>query len=127
MLVRGGDDRDLPHIAEMGRPAPVGARLSLDRSEDYIRHGITRSRLLAGLGPPGLRQVEFLVSEEGHMAAAYLVCISYQGRWTIEDAGDRDPTGARLGAMLQVMLAREPSKPCRRSRRGSRIRCSRRR
>ena len=27
----------------------------------------------------------------------------------IEEAGDRDPTGARLGAMLQVMLARYPS------------------
>ncbi len=27
----------------------------------------------------------------------------------IEEAGDRDPSGARLGAMLQVMLARYPS------------------
>ena len=31
-----------------------------------------------------------------------------QGTWFIEDAGDRDPSGARLGAMLQVMLARHP-------------------
>ena len=29
--------------------------------------------------------------------------------WTLEEAGDRDPAGARLGAMLQVLLAREPS------------------
>jgi hypothetical protein len=86
-----------------------GARLSVAGSEDYIRYGITRSRLLAGLGPPGVREVEFLVSEEGHQAAAYLVCVSYQGTWLIEDAGDRDPSGARIGAMLQVMLARHAS------------------
>ena len=66
-------------------------------------------RLLAGLGPPGLRQIEFLVAEEGLMAVAYLVCSVHGGQWTIEEAGDRDPSGARLGAMLQVMLAREPS------------------
>ena len=32
----------------------------------------------------------------------------HEGRWFIEEAGDRDPSGARLGAMLQVMLARTP-------------------
>ena len=31
--------------------------------------------------------------------------------WTLEEAGDRDPAGARLGAILQVLLAREPSRP----------------
>jgi len=108
-LVRGGDDRDLPFIAEMSATRAAGARLSVARSEDYIRYGITRARLLAGLSPPGLRQVEFFVAEEGHQPAAYLVCVSYQGIWTIEDAGDRDPTGARVGAMLQVMLARHPA------------------
>jgi predicted N-acetyltransferase YhbS len=109
VLVRAGDDRDIPHIAELGLIRGAGARLALDRTEDYIRHAIARRRLLAGLGPPGLRQTEFLVAEEGHMAVAYLVCTAYRGRWTIEEAGDRDPTGARIGAMLQVMLAREPS------------------
>ena len=29
--------------------------------------------------------------------------------WTIEECGDRDPAGARVGAMLQVLLAREPT------------------
>jgi hypothetical protein len=33
------------------------------------------------------------------------------GGWTLEEAGDRDPAGARLGAILQVLLAREPSRP----------------
>jgi hypothetical protein len=29
--------------------------------------------------------------------------------WTLTEAGDRDPAGARLGAMLQTLIAREPS------------------
>jgi predicted N-acetyltransferase YhbS len=111
MLVRAGDDRDIPHVAELGLTRVSGARLALDRTEDYIRHAITRRRLLAGLGPPGARHTEFLVAEEGHMAVAYLVCTAQRGVWTIEEAGDRDPSGARVGAMLQVMLAREPSLP----------------
>lgn len=109
ILVRGGEDRDIPAIAEISAARGVGARLAIERSEDFIRFGIARRRLLAGLGPPGLREVEFLVSEEGHQPVAYLVCVSYRGEWMIEDAGDRDPTGARLGAMLQVMLARHPA------------------
>ena len=36
--------------------------------------------------------------------------ISVQGSaWTIEEAGDRDPVGARLGAILQALIAREPA------------------
>ncbi|MGD9904619.1 MAG: GNAT family N-acetyltransferase [Vicinamibacterales bacterium] len=109
MLVRAGDDRDIPHLADLGAARAAGARFALDRSEDYIRYALARRRLLAGLAPVGLRQAEFLVAEEGHMAVAYLVCTISHGRWTIEEAGDRDPSGARIGAMLQVMLAREPS------------------
>lgn len=108
MLVRSGDDRDLPAIVEMSAARAVGARLALDRSEDLIRYGITKKRLLSGLGPLGVRETEFLVVEEGHQAVAYLVCTARSGRWMIEEAGDRDPSGARLGAMLQVMLARHP-------------------
>ena len=130
MLVRSGDDRDLPFIVEMNATRSAGARLALDRSEDFIRHGIAKSRLLSGLGPPGLRDTEFLVVEEGGQAVAYLVCATTRSgnrqpadgntqpsdglpgvftTWTIEDAGDRDPSGARLGALLQVMLARHPA------------------
>jgi GNAT superfamily N-acetyltransferase len=110
MLVRAGDDKDLAHVTELSLTRASRARFALDRTEDFIRHGISKRRLQAGLGPPGLRQVEFLVAEEGHMAVAYLVCSVHNGEWTIEEAGDRDPAGARLGAMLQVMLAREPSR-----------------
>jgi GNAT superfamily N-acetyltransferase len=108
MLVRGGDDRDMHAVAEMSAAQSSGARLALDRSEDFIRFGITRKRLLSGLGPLGARETEFLVVEEGYQAVAYLVCTSHEGRWMIDEAGDRDPSGARLGAMLQVMLARHP-------------------
>ena len=108
VLVRSGDDRDVPAIAEISAARVAGTRLAVARSEDFIKHGIARRRLLAGLGPPGLREVEFLVSEEGHQPVAYIVCVSHVGTWFIEDAGDRDPAGARLGAMLQVMLARHP-------------------
>lgn len=108
ILVRSGEERDLPVIADLSAARGQGARLALARSEDFITHGIAKKRLLAGLGPPGLREVEFLVSEEGHTPVAYLVCVAHQGTWFIEDAGDRDPSGARLGAMLQVMLARHP-------------------
>ena len=109
MLVRSATDQDLPAIVEMSAARAAGARLTLDRSEDYIRYGVTRKRLLSGLGPLGLRETEFLVVEEGHQAVAYLVCSAREGRWMIEEAGDRDPSGARLGAMLQVMLARYPA------------------
>ena len=108
VLVRAGDDRDIPAVAEMSARRAVGARFALDRSDDWIRYGIAKRRLLAGLSPPGLREVEFLVTEEGHQAVAYVVSMVHDGRWFIEDAGDRDPSGARLGAMLQVMLARTP-------------------
>ncbi len=109
MLVRSGDERDLLNIVEMSAARATGARLALDRSEDFVRFGITKKRLHSGLAPAGLRTTEFLVVEEGHQAVAYLVATEQDGRWMIEDAGDRDPSGARLGAMLQVMLARYPS------------------
>jgi predicted N-acetyltransferase YhbS len=111
VLVRAGDDRDIPSVAEMSARRAEGARFALDRSEDWIRYGIAKRRLLAGLGPPGLRNVEFLVTEEGHQAVAYVVALVHDGRWFIEDAGDRDPSGARLGAMLQAMIARTPHRP----------------
>ena len=40
---------------------------------------------------------------------AYVV-ISVQGHaWTLEEAGDRDSSGARAGAILQALIAREPA------------------
>lgn len=108
MLVRSGDDKDLPAIAEMSAARSADARLAVVRNEEFIRFNITRKRLHSGLAPSGHRTTEFLVVEEGHQAVAYLVSTEEGGRWMIEEAGDRDLAGARLGAMLQVMLARHP-------------------
>ena len=109
MLVRAGDDRDLPALAAMHETRAAGARFALRRDPSHIQHAIAKKRLLAGLGPAGLRQLEFFVAEEGHTAVAYVVLSVNAHGWTIQDAGDRDPAGARLGAMLQVLVAREPS------------------
>ena len=108
MLVRSGDDKDIPAIVEMSAARSANARLAVNRSEDFIRFNITRKRLNSGLAPIGRRETEYLVVEEGHQAVAYMLVTVEDGRWMIEDAGDRDPSGARLGAMLQVMLARLP-------------------
>ena len=73
-----------------------------------MHYGLAKKRLLAGLSPPGARSVLFFVAEEGASAVAYVV-ISRHGRtWTVESCGDRDPSGARFGAILQVLIAREP-------------------
>ena len=108
-LVRGGDDRDLPAIVELGRVRAAPFRWQLDRSAEHIQFAIAKKRLLAGLGPSGARECGFYVTEEGHTAVGYVVMSVKDHVWTIEECGDRDPTGARVGAMLQVLLAREPS------------------
>jgi hypothetical protein len=107
-LVRGGEDRDLEAIAAMGQVRAGPFRFHLDRDVDLIKHAITRKRLLAGFGPAGVRQLEFVIAEEGITAAAYIVISVVGGTWTIEECGDRDPGGARVGALLQALIAREP-------------------
>lgn len=107
-LVRGGEERDLAAIAAMGEIRAAPFRFHLDRDVDFVRYAITKKRLLAGLGSAGARQLHFFIAEEGITAAAYVV-VSVEGRrWTIEECGDRDPSGARVGAILQGLIAREP-------------------
>jgi hypothetical protein len=107
-LVRSGQDRDLDAIAAMGHARADRFRFHIDRSVDLIKHAITRKRLLAGLGAPGIRQIEFVIAEEGTTAAAYIVMTVVEGTWMIEECGDRDRSGARIGALLQALIAREP-------------------
>jgi hypothetical protein len=110
MLVRSGEERDLPAIAAMHVVRSAGSRFALRRDASVIHYALSRKRLLAGLGPAGLRQVEFFVTEEGASAAAYVVLSENANGWTLEEAGDRDPACARIGAMLQVLMAREPAR-----------------
>jgi GNAT superfamily N-acetyltransferase len=119
-LVRSADDRDLAAIAAMNQVRADRFRFHLNRDRDLVAYAVTKKRLLAGLGPDGRRELQFFVAEEGTSAVAYAVISATGpvgrerhdaevGPWTIEECGDRDPSGARVGAMLQVLLAREPS------------------
>ena len=108
-LVRGGEDRDLQAIVAMGHVRAAPFRFHLDRDADLIKHALTRKRLLAGLGLAGGRQLEFVIAEEGITAAAYIVLSIVGHTWTIEECGDRDASGARVGAILQALIAREPA------------------
>jgi hypothetical protein len=108
-LVRDGDDRDLAAIVAMGQARVGRFRFHVDRDLDLVKYVITRKRLLAGLAPAGTRQLRFVIAEEGITAAAYVV-MSIVGRtWTIEECGDRDRSGARVGAILQALIALEPA------------------
>ena len=108
-MVRGGDDRDLKDIVSMGLTRAEPYRFHLNRDRDLVHFAIARKRMLAGLGASGARALHFFIAEEGASAAGYIV-ISMQGNaWTLEEAGDRDPGGARVGAILQALIAREPA------------------
>ena len=109
MLVRAGDERDLPALAAMHESRVAGVRLALVRDQSLLHASLVKKRLFAGLSAPGTHRLEFFVAEEGASAVAYAVISSNQYGWTLEEAGDRDPAAARLGAMFQVLLAREPS------------------
>jgi GNAT superfamily N-acetyltransferase len=107
--IRAGETADLPAIAELTSRYD-GDGFALDRSADLIAFGFARRRLLAGLGEAGRRQVEFFVAEEGHRPAAYVFITRGPAGAVLEEAGDRDPSGARVGAILQVLAARDPAR-----------------
>src|SRR5437870_5104742 len=107
-LIRSGEEQDLAAVVAMGQVRATPFRFHLDRNVDFVQYAITKKRLLAGLGPARARHLQFFIAEEGITAAAYVV-VSIVGRtWTIEECGDRDPSGARVGAILQALIAREP-------------------
>lgn len=107
-MVRGGDERDLAAIVAMGRARAEPFLFHLDRDIDFVRYAITRKRLLAGLGSRNARELHFFIAEEGTTAAAYVVISVVGDTWTLEECGDRDPSGARVGALLQALIARLP-------------------
>ena len=124
-LVRAGDDRDFASMVAMNEVRAASFRFHLNRDRDLVSYAVTKKRLIAGLGPSGARELQFFVAEEGTAAVAYVVItgrVGHEGQegqvgqerqvgqvWTIEECGDRDPAGARVGAILQVLLAREPT------------------
>lgn len=108
-LVRGGDEADLPAIAAIGQVRAAPFRFHLDRDLDFVQYAITRKRLRSGLGAAGEHELHFFVAEEGITAAAYVVLSVRGGAWTLEECGDRDDAGARVGAILQALIARDPA------------------
>lgn len=115
-LVRFAEDRDLADIAAMGEARALPFRFHLTRDRDLVQYAIAKKRLLAGLGPAGMRAVQFFVAEEGASAVAYVVMTAHRrldagsaSEWLLEECGDRDPSGARVGAILQALIARDPA------------------
>ncbi len=107
IAMRSGDFGDIASIVEMNESARAGCRLALVRDAAYVRFCIARKRLLAASGAPGHRRVEFFVVEEGGRAAAYVVLLEVGEHAMVTEWGDRDTSGARVGAMLQTILARD--------------------
>lgn len=115
IALRSGEEADLAAVAAIHAEGAKAFRFALRYDRDWLQYSIAKRRLFSGLGPSGARHIEFLVTEEGGRAVAW-VLLHAEGRpgaerWTVESCGDRDPGGARIGAMLQAMLARAPSAP----------------
>jgi ribosomal protein S18 acetylase RimI-like enzyme len=108
-FVRSGETTDLTEIADINRRYRDDASFGLVRSPELIEFSFSRRRLQAGLGPAGRRTVEFFVSEEGHRPVAYVFITRGPGGMVLEECGDRDPAGVRVGSMLQVLASRAPA------------------
>ena len=115
VLVRSGEPRDFDLIAETHHQRAAGYRLSLAYDAGWLQYTLAKKRMLSGFGPPGTRDVEFFVCEEGTRAVAWVLLqiarrhgATDAESWSIASCGDRDPSGARIGAMLQALVARTP-------------------
>ncbi|MBA2301094.1 MAG: GNAT family N-acetyltransferase [Acidobacteria bacterium] len=111
ILVRAGEERDIPAVTDLARAMAERHRFALVPSEDTIRFSLSKKRLLAGFLPPGALSVEFFIVEEGAGAVAFAILTATCEDVILEMCGDRDPTGARVGALLQVLRARTPADP----------------
>lgn len=110
-MVRSLDSGDLADVSAISTTYAAGAGFALIRTPDLIAYGIARRRLRAGLGPAGMRQVEAFVAEEGGRAVAYIVVSRGPEGVVLEECGDRDPRGSRIGALLEALVERDPSRP----------------
>jgi ribosomal protein S18 acetylase RimI-like enzyme len=118
VLVRSGEAGDLAFVADIHTQRAAGYRLSLRYDESWLQYSLAKKRILAAFAPTGHRAMEFFVAEEGTRAVAW-VLLSVTGRdrrglresWSLESSGDRDPSGARVGAILQALIARTPAAP----------------
>lgn len=108
VLARAGEDKDIPAVTALAKSLLANHRFALVPTEESIRFSLSKKRLLAGLLPPGALSVEFYVVEEGPGAAAFAILTVTREDVVLEMCGDRDPSGARVGALLQALRARTP-------------------
>jgi predicted N-acetyltransferase YhbS len=115
VMVRAGEERDAGNVAQAHAKRVESYRFGLVPDADLVNYFVAKKRMLAGLDPTGRRTVEYFVTEEGYQAVAYvLLQVTRPLRpgdpesWSLAACGDRDPEGARIGAMLQVLQARHP-------------------
>jgi GNAT superfamily N-acetyltransferase len=110
VLVRTGEERDIPAVAALASQMTATYRFATVPSEAFIRYSLSKKRLLAGFSSPGALTVEFFIVEEGAGAVAFAILTTAgEDDVVLEMCGDRDPQGARVGAMLQVLRARTPA------------------
>lgn len=109
VLVRSAEERDIEAVAEIARAMADPYRFALTPSADFLRFSLSKKRLLAGFLPPDLLSVESFVVEEGAGAVAFAILTVTRDDVILEMCGDRDPAGARVGALLQVLRARTPA------------------
>ena len=109
VLVRAGEERDIAAVAALAHTMAQRHRFALIPSPDLLRFSLSKKRLLAGFLPPDLLSVEFFIVEEGAGAVAFAILTVTADDVILEMCGDRDPAGARLGALLQVLRARTPA------------------
>jgi len=116
-LVRAGNETDLSRLTELHDISDVFARFSPRRTADPIQFAVPKRRPFPPRDPLRPRTPESSLAEEGNHAVAYaLLSRGPSGNladgpetmW-LDACGDRDPTGARVGAILQVLLARTPA------------------
>ena len=115
MLVRAGEEKDAAAVAATHVQRVQRYRFGVMPDAELVAYSVTKKRLMAGFDSSGRRSVEYFVVEEGYQAVAYaLIQVTRAARpgepdsWSLAACGDRDPGGARLGALLQVLLARAP-------------------
>ena len=110
VLVRAGEDRDIPAVAALASQMTANYRFAAIPSADFLRYSLSKKRLLAGFSSPGALTVDFYIVEEGAGAVAFAILTSAgEEDVVLEMCGDRDPNGARVGALLQVLRARMPA------------------
>jgi hypothetical protein len=111
IALRSGEAGDIRAICDMNAGQASAFRFSMKRRPEYAAFALAKKRLLAAAGARGHREVEFFVVEEGGRAAAYLVLLEVGRHWMVTECGDRDPSGARVGAILQTLLADPERRP----------------